>query len=179
MAPPGNYLVVYEDNAATYKLCRIWYGGDGSYYVTSPYHPAKEAFLYKATVNYARSEMEIPISELVETAAFDDNKRRLKLSHHPDGFVQFSGEGIVSGKDKDGKIRGIGVVSWPLEMPVRGPAFGVTIVGIKRFVRAESIDENVCKFTHREVCLMPGPVKFSLEGYYFPHYSDAWCASLL
>jgi hypothetical protein len=49
----------------------------------------------------------------------------LKLSHHPDGFVQFSGEGIISGKDENGRIRGIGLYSWPLVQPTLGPSFSL------------------------------------------------------
>lgn len=50
----------------------------------------------------------------------EDAKRRLKLSHHPEGFLQFSGHGVVSGRDAEGHIRGIGVKSWPLYKPTLG-----------------------------------------------------------
>ena len=74
----------------------------------------------KARVNYSRDQMDIPFEEAVELASLDDDDRRLKLSHHPDGFVQFSGEGVLSGRDPNGAARGMGVMSWPLAAPVRG-----------------------------------------------------------
>jgi hypothetical protein len=111
----AKYTVVYEKGGHRYKLCKIFFGSDGSYYVTSPYHPAEGATLLKATVNYALSEMEIPVEQAIDAAAAEDDELRIKLSHHPDGFLQFSGQGIVSGKDADGNIRSIGVMSWPLD----------------------------------------------------------------
>lgn len=166
--PRGKYTIVYEKDGARYKLCKIWYGTDGSYYVSSPYHPAQKALLMKFTVNYARSDMQIPFEQAIDLAAAEDDERRLKLAHHPDGLVQFSGEGILSGIDAAGHIRGVGVHSWPLDNPVSGPAFGVVIRGVEEFQRADRIRDELCLFTDAEVFLEPRADVLSLEGHYFP-----------
>jgi hypothetical protein len=163
----AKYTIVYEKDGNRYKLCKLFFGRDGSYYVTSPYHPARGAMLFKATVNYALPEMDIFVEEAVDAAAEDDEKR-IKLSHHPDGFLQFSGEGIVSGKDAEGNIRGIGVMSWPLDRPARGPAFGLTMYGLERFEKVHRVKDTSCVFRHEELTPVPGPCVFSLEGYYLP-----------
>ena len=162
------YTVLFENGGDCYKLCKIIYGPDGSYYVTSPYHPSKEAVLAVLTVNYALSEMEISLEEAIDLASVDDDARRLKLSHHPDGLVHFSGQGIVSGKDSAGNIRGIGVMSWPLDEPAPGPAFSLSMFGLERFERANKIKDTPLLFTDAEIASMPGPNVFALEGYYLP-----------
>jgi hypothetical protein len=140
----AKYTIIYEKDGNRYKLCKMFFGNDGSYYVTSPYHPAHGAMLYKHTVNYALSEMELSLEQAVDAAAAEDDKKRVKLSHHPDGFLQFSGQGIVSGKDAEGNIRGIGVMSWPLDHPVRGPAFGLTMYGLEHFEKAARVRDTPC-----------------------------------
>ena len=164
----GNYTVLYEKDGTIYKLCKILFGSDGSYYVTSPYHSAQKAVLLKMTVNYALQEMMIPVEQAVDVASAEDDDKRLKLSHHPDGFVQFSGQGILSGKDSDGNIRGIGVMSWPLDNPVRGPAFGIAIRGVENFEQANRVSGEACLFKHKELTPMPNANVLFLEGHYFP-----------
>jgi hypothetical protein len=164
----GKYTVVYATRGVNHKLCKIWFGADGSYYVTSPYHPDGKAWLVKIRVNYALNEMTVPFEELVDIASADDDERRLKLAHHPDGFVQFSGQGILSGKAADGTIRGIGVMSWPLDQPVRGPAFALMIRGIEHFDRTTESIDNTITFSDAELSEVPGANTFVLEGHYFP-----------
>ncbi len=164
----GNYTVLYEKDGVTYKLCKILFGSDGSYYVTSPYHPAEKAVLLKMTVNYALQETVIPIEQAVDIASAEDDDKRIKLSHHPDGFIQFSGQGILSGKDAEGNIRGIGVMSWPLDHPVRGPAFALSMRGVEKFQQANKVRGEVCLFKHEELTPMPNANVLTMEGYYFP-----------
>jgi hypothetical protein len=169
--PAGHYLITYREADRTHKLCRVWFGGDGSLYVTSPYHPATEAVLVQATVNYSVGEMEFSLHEAIDVAGVDDPERRLKLSHHPDGFIQFSGEGVLSGRNPDGSPKGVGVMSWPLDRPVRGPALGVTVVGVERFAehdeRRASRGETVV-FDSADVPELPGATDLRFEAYYFP-----------
>ncbi len=164
----GKYTVIYEKDGERYKLCKMFFGPDGSYYVTSPYHPAKEAVLVKYTVNYALSETFLSMEEMIDSAFVEDDEKRIKLSHHPDGFLQFSGHGIVSGKDTDGSIRGIGVMSWPLHDPVQGPAFGISIIGPEYFEQADRVGDNLLVFRDADLTPMPSPNTFKLEGYYLP-----------
>lgn len=164
----GNHTIIYEKSGIKHKLCRVFFGPDGSYYVTSPYHPTEKAILLKMTVNYALSEMQIPFEQAIDIASAEDDEKRLKLSHHPDGFVQFSGEGILSGKDSDGKIRGIGIMSWPLDAPVLGPAFGISIIGVQDFKLSAQPKGETCIFHEEEITPMPDADVITLEGYYFP-----------
>lgn len=164
----AKHTVVYEMSGERYKLCKIIYGTDGSYYVTSPYHQAKEAVLLKQTVNYALSKMTLPAEEAIDLASATDDEKRIKLAHHPDGFLQFSGQGMVSGKDTAGNIRGIGVMSWPLDTPISGPAFGLTLFGLEHFEKANKIKDTPLVFTHDELTHMPGPNVFALERHYLP-----------
>jgi hypothetical protein len=76
----------------------------------------------------------IPTSEMVSYTADD----RVKLSHHWDGFVQFSGQSsqkIISGRDPStGQPKGLGLLSAPIRVPITtGPTFGMSIWGIEDF----------------------------------------------
>jgi len=164
----GKYTVLYEKNGTLYKLCKIFFGADGSYYVTSPYHPAQRALVFMVTVNYAQPEIEIPLGDALDVAAAEDDNKRIKLSHHPDGFLQFSGEGIISGKDDEGRIRGLGVMSWPLDSPTRGPSFGATIFGVDQFEQAGKPTKDSLIFKQAELPELPEATSLTLEGYYLP-----------
>lgn len=69
----------------------------------SPYHPSKEAVVFIATVNYTLETMDISFDELIDVASVEDDQQRLKLSHHLSGFIQISGQGIISGLDEQRK----------------------------------------------------------------------------
>ena len=125
MTKTATHTLAYADGEVTTDLCKIIFGGDGSYFVTAPYHPHDRAIIAKFTVNYAHEDQFFPLDEAVDIGVLEDAEQRLKLSHHPDGFLQFSGHGVVSGRDEAGKIRGIGVKSWPLYEPTLGPSFSV------------------------------------------------------
>ncbi len=168
--PVGKYTIVYETGGVRRKLCKVLFGSDGSYYVTSPYHPAKKVFLCKMPVNYAYNDFEVPFNELLDSGSAEDDDHRLKLSHHPDGLIQFSGQGIVSGLDEQGQIKGMGVRSWPLTQPPRGPAFIIGMRGVEHFQVAEKASKGDCLFTEQDVIPIPGvdALVFVLEGHYFP-----------
>ena len=163
------HLVTLTSGGSSYKLCRVIYASDGSFMVVSPYHAAGPATLCIATTNYARSEMTIPLSETIDLASSEDDGQRLKLSHHIDGFVHFSGSGIVSGKDKrTGTIKGIGIQSWPLTNPIDGPAFGISLDGIEYFKKAEGPQRgDVCELHLQDHPCFAGPSTVMLEGHYF------------
>jgi hypothetical protein len=123
MRRSAGYTISYDSGSARVDLCRILFGGDGSYYVTAPFHPANRALAGIYTVNYAAKVDMISLTEGVELATLDDDERRLKIAHHVDGFLQLSGEGIRSGRDSAGNPKGIGLLSWPLNNPTSGPSF--------------------------------------------------------
>jgi hypothetical protein len=123
MAKSIDYTVAYSSDQGIVDLCKILFGGDGSYYVTAPYHPADKAIAAKVVVNFAKQDGLFQLDDAVELAVLDDDERRLKVSHHPDGFLQFSGSGVRSGLDDQGRPKGLGVFSWPLTQPTFGPSF--------------------------------------------------------
>jgi hypothetical protein len=164
----GKYTIVYRQAGTHYKVCRLWFGRDGSYYVTAPYHPERRAFLMTTRVNYALNEATQSFEDAIDTAGFHDDERRLKLSHHPDGFVQFSGEGVISGKDQNGIPRGMGIRSWPLDRPERGPAFGIVIRGIESFETADPAPKDAVVFADTEIVSVPQANTLVCEGHYFP-----------
>lgn len=166
MRPP-RYTVAIRKTGGFYKICKVWFGSDGSYYVTAPYHPDRAAFLAKYRVNYALGKITVPFEEMVDRGGLDDDDRSLKLSHHPDGFVQFSGAGVLSGKADDGTIRGMGLQSWPLTTPVLGPAFGMTIRGIEKFPPASDLDEHAVVFNWDKLFPRPDATSLNVEGFYF------------
>jgi hypothetical protein len=165
------YTVAVRKADAVHKVCKIWFGSDGSYYVTAPYHPDRSAFLMKCRINYAQSDVLIEFEDAIDRAGLEDDDKALKLSHHPDGFVQFSGSGILSGRGADGTIRGMGLQSWPLTQPVLGPAFGMTIRGLERFPSADSLDPHSVVFDWEKLFPFSDAQSLTVEGFYF---MEAW-----
>ena len=98
--PTARYTVVCErQDAGRNKLCRLMLSDDGSYFVTVPYHRSDKGFLRKRRVNYANPMAALRV-EPQEVALLEDDDDRLKLSHHPSGFVQSQATG--SGPDATG-----------------------------------------------------------------------------
>lgn len=89
----------------------------------------------KAPVDYNKIGSTLtPMSEVTLFTADD----RVKLSLHPDGFTQFSGENsarIVSGRDPvTGEPKGLGLMAHPFSNPVRsGPTLGMQVWGLDDF----------------------------------------------
>jgi hypothetical protein len=136
--PKTRTTVVAEKEGQLHKIFKVWFGRDGSYYVTVPYHSAKIALLFKRTVSYETPFGQTQYStsdSFVDVAVLDDDEGRLKLAHHPDGFCQFSGQGVLSGKAEDGSARGVAVFARALRAigPKFGPVFIVRVHGIEEF----------------------------------------------
>ena len=144
------------------------FGGDGSYYVTAPVHPAQRALLAVFSVNYAEQRSTLALSDSVDLAAADAEDKEIKLSHHFDGFMQFSGAGLVSGRDDEGNIRGVGVDTWPLTQPTRGPAFALAITDLEHLAVETSDSAETLLFTEDDVTPLPSADQVVLEGYFFP-----------
>jgi hypothetical protein len=60
----------------------------------------------------------------------EDDEYRLKLSHHPDGFVQFSGHGIKSGRNADGTPKGLGVFLFHFHGQLLVQRLGLTVMNL-------------------------------------------------
>ncbi|WP_123863416.1 hypothetical protein [Burkholderia plantarii] len=160
----NRFTVAIQKGAEIYKLSKIIFGRDGSYFVAAPYHSNDQAVLYKATVNYSMGEQEIARDSFIDIAVANDDEHRIKLSHHPDGFVQFSGEGIISGPNANG----IGVKSWPLSQPVRGPAFSIAVTGFENFHQSNNQNDNFILFNRDAENLLPDANTYVVEGHYLP-----------
>lgn len=150
------------------KLMKFWWGTDGSYYFSCPYIPGGRVLLFKTTVNYSKQEKESSLDESIELALLEDDDRRLKVSHHPDGFLQFSGEGIRSGLDTEGRPKGIGTTSWRVDDPTRGPSFGMSVFGLHAFARLERPRSGDLVFREEKVSLPSGWTSLHIEGYILP-----------
>lgn len=126
--------IAIEDQGTLRKITKIVPYSGGGFAVLAPYHSARQGHLLKPTVDYSKSDMEIAFEDAIQYSAED----RVKLSLHPDGFVQFSGENpgkIVSGRDPNtGEPKGLGVVSHPLNTPINtGPTFACVVWGVSEF----------------------------------------------
>jgi hypothetical protein len=105
----------------------------------------------------------------VEIGLLEDDERRLKLSHHPDGFTQFSGEGIISGRDEYGRPKGIGIMSFALAQPPRtGPSFACAVLGLEDFASGDRGRADAVNFDDSSIPPLAGTTGFLLEGSYFP-----------
>jgi hypothetical protein len=169
------HTVWYRVAGLSYKVFKVGFGGDGSYYVTTPYHPLDTAIAAKVRVNYARDQglgIKQALEGALEIAVVDDDEHRLKLSHHPDGFLQFSGQGILSGRHPSGKPKGLGLRSWELQRPTFGPSFGVGMYRPELMGRQGKPDPADVVFDGDDLDYMRMPghdfldVRFA--GHYFP-----------
>jgi hypothetical protein len=78
-----DYTVAYSMAGETVDLCKIILGGDGSYYITAPFHPHNKALAAIMTVNYAKPSQVLSFDEALEVAVLEDDDKRLKVSIHP------------------------------------------------------------------------------------------------
>jgi hypothetical protein len=115
------------------KVVQILPYKEGGFAVLTPYHTAGRGYLMKHPVDYATREMQIARADLVTEYSAED---RVKLSIHPDGFVQFSGQDqgkIESGRDPEtGEPKGLAIFTRhpPISEPIEtGPTFGVACWG--------------------------------------------------
>jgi hypothetical protein len=163
----SRYTIIYESKTKRYKLCRILLTSDGSYFVTCPYHESNLVSLMKRTFNFPNPKARSNDAPL-EYGLVDDDDHRLKLSHHPDGFVQFSGNGILSGRNSDGTPKGIGLMSWPLSRPTAGPACAVTILNPQAFKKAGPAEPTDIIFRADDLYQTDNDNGLAIELYYFP-----------
>jgi hypothetical protein len=169
MSRSASYTIAYESGGTCVDLCRVLFGGDGSYYVTAPYHPADRALAGVYTVNYAQTESLVSLADGLELGVVDDERKRLKISHHLDGFLQFSGEGIRSGRDANGRPRGIGIMSWPLREPTSGPSFQLAFSDPIQCGRPSRGRVGTISFSERTIEHMRRDLRgLTIVGYYLP-----------
>jgi hypothetical protein len=110
-----------------HKVTKVVGYKEGGLALLAPYHSARSGILTKTLLDYRQQNSRHSLEQAEVFSAGD----RVKLSYHPDGFGQFSGERpgrIVSGRDpRSGEPRGLGIMTNPMDAPVMtGPAFGIT-----------------------------------------------------
>lgn len=170
----GGWTIAVDDSArGLRKITKILQYGDGGFSVLAPYHAARRGSVGKWPVAdvYGRREGKwIAAFEVVSYSAED----QVKLSYHPDGFVQFSGVRggtIRSGRSVDGSPKGVAIFSNPLRTPISpGPSFGVQVWGLKDFDTYQPGRDRAVVFENDEVNLgainnPPKPNGYALDGY--------------
>lgn len=137
--PSNGWRVIVDEGQELRALCKLQPLGDGGYSVLAPYHNAMEGWCARHTIDYNQTQQQMKFSDVEHFTAND----RVKLSHHADGFVQFSGEQvgkIRSGRDLEtGAAKGLAVQSARIDKPVTtGPTFAVVCWGPSDFRRIET-----------------------------------------
>jgi hypothetical protein len=150
--------VIAEKDGVHHKLFKVWFGKDGTFYITVPYHSAQTATLTKRTICYDTpfgEHFQSPPAFLDVATLEQEDDLRVKLSYHPSGFCHFSGPSIVSGIDDDGRVRGIGVFARALE--AIGPGFGPVAInllyGIEGFTIVDQIPNESLVFRNGDLLL--------------------------
>jgi len=126
-----NYVLLKQEDL-TYKIFKITPHSDGGFNVLMPYCKVKKGYISKHDKNYSKKVQYIGQDEMIQEFSVD---RDTKLSIHRSGFIQFSGQGIISGIDPvTGKSKGISVQSSPLTHPIKsGPTFTLVFWGLPSF----------------------------------------------
>jgi len=154
------------------QITKIIGMADGGFAVTVPYHSERKGFLFRMAVDYSQTIIETGVEEMVPYTADD----RVKLSLHLDGFVQFSGESpgkILSGRNPDGTVKGLGLVKSPLNEPLNtgGPMFGISVWGVEQF---DELPDKKAAILFREGalynrdCTVDDFSGYLIEGFVYP-----------
>lgn len=165
MAKSSKHLIVLDCGDVKRKFSKIMFTGDGSYSLTAPYHNAQKAVLYKATVNYDTAKQFVAFADAIQLAGLDEG--RLKITYHRSGFVQYSGDGVVSGIDDTGKPKGLGVFSRPLEDVGSGPALSTAVQGVSHLETTTNTSKHDLVVRSSEIPKWPHSNGVMLEVHYF------------
>lgn len=130
------YICIEKENKIYKILSLLASKKDGSVSVFFNYCKEKEAFIFRhKRAHHKPGVHHIDKSKITDEFSIEfDVDKNAKLSLHQSGFVQLSGNGILSGIDSvSGKPKGVGVFSSPLSAPVSsGPTFGSVCWGIEK-----------------------------------------------
>jgi len=165
MAKSSKHTVILDCGDVKRKFCKVFFTSDGSYSVTAPYHSARNALLFKATVNYDTTKQSVTLSEAIDLSELDDG--RLKLTLLRSGFVQYSGDGVVSGLDDTGKPKGLGVFSRPLDAVGSGPAVCIGVQDVTALDEATKFSQHDLFLDASTLTHLTGSNGLMLEAHYF------------
>lgn len=168
---PGTRIAISENGRAA-KVTIIVPFRDGGVVVAAPYTKDCKGLLVAMKPSDKIGTTFIPDDEVTAEYSASD---RVKLSLHRDGFAQFSGTGIRSGKDESGKPKGLAIqMRRPFIHPIQtGPTFAITVWGLDRFAllrerdaaAALVFDENDVLYRNASPEHWNGYV---IEGFVFP-----------
>lgn len=146
------YRIVIIDLERT-TVAKIVSLTEGGYFISAPYHAARQGWLGKHLIDYRSPAGKRDRSDLIEYVAED----RVKMTHHKDGFVQFSKidrgpSQVISGRDPEsGEIKGLGVMSAPIGSPITsGPTFALVTWGLAGYEKRKPSREDVI-FERRDI----------------------------
>jgi len=123
-------VVCIKEEDTIYKVIAASSSRDGSINFFFPYCKRKDAFVFQHTHIYKGGSQEIKPTQIRREFIID---KECKLSIHKSGFVQLSGNGILSGIEWNGKPKGVGIFSSPLSKPVfSGPTIGFQCWGVNK-----------------------------------------------
>ena len=130
---PVKTTVVVAHEGGLKRIVKLLPLSDGGFAATMPYHSKRSGSLMKTLIPQGTGTLSVSLDQVVPFSASD----RVKLSYHADGFVQFSGETssrIVSGRDSEGRPKGLGLMSHPLDELIQsGPSVGCSAWGLAEF----------------------------------------------
>ncbi|MFL6697654.1 MAG: hypothetical protein ACJ8GJ_10845 [Vitreoscilla sp.] len=130
---PVKTTVVVAHEGRLKRIVKLLPLSDGGFAATMPYHSKRSGSLMKMLIPQGTGTLSVSLDQVVPFSASD----RVKLSYHADGFVQFSGETssrIVSGRDSEGRPKGLGLMSHPLDELIQsGPSVGCSAWGLADF----------------------------------------------
>jgi hypothetical protein len=134
------------------KLTKVISYGDGSFGVLMPYHSAHSGIIGKVPVDRSVfGDWAVPYDSMILFSSANS----VKLSYHPDGFVQFSGQingKVISGRDPvTREPKGVGLIASPLSDPIRtGASVGIVAWGLEDFDELDEPEEGALMFEKDE-----------------------------
>ena len=162
-------LIGIKENNIVYKITSIYLLSDGSFKVDIPYCKYDKGIISRFTLEYGTG------THITTENEFFSASNRPQLSIHASGLVQFSGKGVKSGVDGNGRIKGVGIKSLPLSNPISsGPTFGIQVWGLKngfeKCLESEKCDitYDVSNFVIRKRNKKDKMNTYILEGSVFP-----------
>lgn len=181
---PREISVIVNHNSNPYRIIKILRHSKTGFAVFVPEH-FPSGWLGKYRINYGQRVSYVPLEAFPVRFS---TTRPVKLSYHPDGFVQFSTvtQPILSGVSTLGTPKGLGIHTQPLHNPIRtGPVVGVTIWGLHTFSPYQHGGKNAeFEFQESDIPGWPGhptgtQLAYLLELHLFPahHSADLYTAS--
>jgi len=169
---PGTRIAISEHGRVA-KVTIIVPFRDGGVALAAPYTKDRKGLLVTMKPSDKLGTTFVPDDELTAQYSASD---RVKLSLHRDGFAQFSGAGIRSGKDEDGKPKGLAIqMRRPFMHPIQtGPTFAITVWGLDRFdpLRKRDADAALVFDENDVLYRSASPEHWSgyvIEGFVFPN----------